>query len=50
MCGFQVELKPGGLDIAVTDENKDEYLELKANYVSAALVAMLAVLSPVGRV
>ena len=45
-----MELKPGGLDIAVTDENKDEYLELKANYVSAALVAMLAVLSPVGRV
>jgi len=29
----EVELKPGGLDIAVTDENKDEYLELKANYV-----------------
>jgi len=29
----EVELKEGGAQIEVTDENKDEFLELKANYV-----------------
>lgn len=31
--GEEVELKRGGVDIAVTDENKHEYVELKANYI-----------------
>lgn len=31
--GTEVPLKKGGADLFVTDQNKDEYIELKANYV-----------------
>ena len=30
---LEVELKKGGAEIEVTDENKEEYVELKSNYI-----------------